>query len=94
MSYEVVLPPDTQNEIVAFVEDNYVGRAEQLAAADAIETELLRLSSVTVRGRSALKFTVAVGDRPPRVVEATYKVLEVDKLVVVFGFARVPPIAL
>lgn len=94
MSYEVVLPPDTQNEIVAFVEDNYVGRAEQFAAADAIEAELQKLSTVAIRGRSAVRFTVTVGDRPPRTVEAAYKVLEADKLVVIFGFSRVPPIAL
>lgn len=43
MAYEIILPRDTQDDIVAFIQHRYVGQAAEMAAANALEAEMERL---------------------------------------------------
>lgn len=102
MSYELVLPPDTQSEIADFILNEFVGDAEQTAAAKAVELELEKLATNPklgtsppgpFEGRPIYRFTVTVGTKQ-MTAQATYKVHEQDRLIVIIGFGRVRPTAL
>lgn len=51
MSYELRLPPDTQNEIREFIISRYTDAASQQAAFRVIEQELTKLSVNPALGR-------------------------------------------
>ena len=102
MGYKLVLPPDTQSEIADFILNEFVGEAEQLAAANAIQLELDKLSANPklgtsppgpFEGRPIYRFTINVGSKR-LTAQATYKVHSEDGLIVVIGFGRVGPVAL
>jgi hypothetical protein len=72
MAFEIVLPPDTQNEIEEFVENYFIGRASQMAAVDALDREVEKLAANPTLGavpmgtplenRRIHRFTMTVGD--------------------------------
>ena len=83
MAYEPVLPPDTANEITEFIRNRYVGQASEMAAADAIEREIQKITANPALGvpgyggpfesRRIYQFNVQVGDSI-RTVELVYRV--------------------
>jgi len=99
MVYEPVLPPDTANEIAEFIQNRYVGQAAQMAAADAIEREMIKITANPALGapgyggpfesRRIYPFTIEVGDTS-RTVEFVYRVTSRPS-VVFAGFREVPP---
>jgi len=103
MAFEIVLPLDTQNEITAFVEDHYIGRAAQLAVADAIEEEFAKLAANPTLGavpvgtpfetRRIHRVVIAIGD-VVNTVELLYRINRASSTIVVHGCRRVPPTAL
>lgn len=98
MTYELRLPPDTQNEIRAFVITRYAGPHLQQAALAAIEGELSKLAvnphlgRVTYGGpfetRPIYRFLIDV-DGVKRHVQVVYKLLKSDGVLVVSGFSPV-----
>ena len=98
MAYELRLPPDTRNEIVAFVFDRFATGGLQLAAVDAIEAELNKLAvnpglGTTRPGgpfetRPIYRFKINV-DSTDRYLQVVYKVHRKDGVVVITGFSPV-----
>lgn len=103
MAFEIELPPDTQNEILSFVEDHFVGNAAQVAAVDVIVEEFAKLRAnpglgAVPRGtpfesRRLHRFVIGVGE-VQHLVELLYKVNHARSSLVLTGFRRVLPPAL
>ena len=99
MAYEPILPNDTANEITEFIQDRYVGAASQMAAADAIESEIAKVVANPSLGapvyggpfesRRIHRFTIEVTETT-RTVEFAYKI-NPGQSVVFSGFREVPP---
>lgn len=89
MTYELRLPPDTQNEIRDFIVSRYAGPHPQRAALAVIEGELSklavnpRLGRVTYGGpfetRPIYRFLIDV-DGVNRYVQVVYKLLKSDRV--------------
>ena len=102
MAFEIVLPPDTQNEIEEFVENYFIGRASQMAAVDALDREVEKLAANPTLGavpmgtplenRRIHRFTMTVGD-DSQTVEYLYYLNKSVGRITLYGFRRVPPIA-
>lgn len=103
MPYEIVLPPDTQNEIETFIIDYFIGRASQLAAVDALDLEAERIRANPTLGvappesivqtRWVHQFVVTVGE-VSQAVEYTYRVNDETGVITILGFRRIPPLRL
>ena len=98
MGYGRDIPPDTQNQIIEFIENAYVGNAAQAQAADAIDRELEKVATNPRLGasrpggpfesRRIYRFGLNIGDEV-REVEVAYKISEKSKVVVFSGFHEV-----
>ena len=98
MAYEIVLPPDTQNEIEEFIEDRYIGQAAQMAAVDAVDHEIEKLAinptlGAVPRGtpfqtRRVHRFRCTVGD-VTRMAEIMYRINKKNETIVLSGFREV-----
>lgn len=100
MAFEIILPQDTQNEITSFIEDHYIGRATQMAVADAVDEEFAKLQVNPTLGavpvgtpfetRRIHRFNITVGDRS-HIVELAYKINRISSTITLVGFRWVPP---
>ena len=97
MAYELKLPPDTERQIADFILNGFIGNAAQLAAANEIQLSLDKLKTNPKLGtsppgpfesRPIYRFAVTVGSKAVP-VQATYKVHERSKVVVILGFERI-----
>lgn len=103
MAFEIVLPPDTQNEIEEFIENCFIGRASQMAAVDALDREAEKLAANPTLGAAPLgtplenrrihRFGMTVGDES-HTVEYLYHLNKSAERITLYGFRRVPPKAL
>ncbi len=99
MPYEIELPRDTQNEIEEFIQRRYLGQAAELAAVDALATEMDNLAANPGLGavpvgtpfdrRRIHRFKLVVGDTL-RLVELIYRVSHENRTIVFHGFREVP----
>src|SRR2546427_958748 len=98
MAYGHTLPPDTQNEIQGFIEDNYIGLASMMAAATAVDIEIAKVTANPTLGASVPggpfesrrihRFVIAVGDHR-RTVELAYKINHKESRIVFSGFQEI-----
>jgi|CXWL01.1.fsa_nt_gi hypothetical protein len=101
MPFEAVYPHDTEKQIFEFVGDNYVGRATQDAALDAIDAhiELLCLNptlgatpvGTPFETRRVYRFQIEVAESV-QTVEFMYKINRVNQTLSLLGFRRVVPL--
>lgn len=103
MAFEIVLPRDTQNEIEEFLEEYFVGRATKMAVVDALDREAEKLAANPTLGavrigtplekRRIHRFNITVGDYT-HTIEFLYYLNAAVERITLYGFRRVPPIAL
>jgi plasmid stabilization system protein ParE len=99
MAYEARFPPDTHNEIDAFVA-SIGGEEKQRAAADALDEEVAKLLANPMLGavqyggpfesRRIHRAVIRVGGSV-RTVEFVYRVVPEEQYVVLSGFREVLP---
>ena len=103
MAFEIVLPPDTQNEVDEFIARRCSSRDQESAVVGALDEELGKLAANPTLGavpigtpfetRRIHRFTILVGDTV-RTVEFIYSVRKEAERLVISGFREVPPNAL
>jgi hypothetical protein len=101
--YEIVFPPDTQNEIETFIVDYFIGQASQIAAVDALEIEVEKVRANPTLGippagtpfqtRRLHRFVIRVGD-VAETVEFGYHINPKTLSLVIHEFHRIAPLAL